>query len=593
MVDTPTYNMKIGDDIAEVDFDPNPFPQDGVIPAYCVTLEPGTGIRRPNNDDAYFDERATENVLMFFTGLRHTQGRLAGEEWVLTPEQLWLLRETFGWLRPDGYRKYRVIFVEMGRGNGKSQLGAGIAGYLLLADGEMNPEVVGVAATKPQARKYCFDRLKAMIQVNPALASIVDMYRYEIRRRESSLWGGVYEACSSDVTSNWGGAPHGVVFDEVHAQKNRELWDAMETALGKRNHPMMWGFTTAGWDRTSICWELHERSVELAKGVIEDTEFFGIIWNAAEDEDWTDPAVWRKANPMIGHAFEESFIAAKCKKAQSTPAFQNTFRTMYLSQWVGSETALIAMPMWDANDQSPLPPPGNRVGFGGMDLSSTLDLSAYTIACWNDDKVEFHVKLYAPKEGIIERERRDRLPYRDWVKKGWLTLTEGDTIDQDIIKRDILQSAVVWDLKDVSYDRWNASKLVRELADEGIEMVAMGQGYASMSAPTKALLQLVVDSKILAGGNGALRAQISYTSASTDPSGNIKPDKSKSAARIDGVVSCIMALDGLNRRGAPGKRSAYEVDEEDDWPEGYEEDDRVPAGDTMVSFRKKSAYEED
>lgn len=576
------FRRLINDSIVELPDDPNPFPQGGVVPAFCVSLEPGTGIRRPANDQSYFSEKATEDVLMFFSGLKHTQGRLAGQQWLLTPEQLWLIRETFGWLRPDGFRKYRVIFVEMGRGNGKSQLGAGVAGYLLLADGEMNPEVVGVAATRPQARKYCFDRLKAMISVNPSLATLVDVYRYEIRRRESSRWGGNYEACSSDVTSNWGGAPHGVIFDEVHTQKNRELWDAMETALGKRNQPMMWGLTTAGWDRTSICWELHERTMELAKSIIEDTEFFGIIWNAEEEEDWTDPEIWRKANPMIGHAFEESFIEAKCKKAQSTPAFQNTFRTMYLSQWVGSETQLIDMVSWDNNDQSALPLPMRRRAFGGLDLSSTMDLSAYTIAAKNGDKVEFHVKMYAPKSGLLERERRDRLPYRDWVRAGWLTLTEGESIDQDHIKKDILQSAVEWDIRDISYDRWNASKLVRELDDEGLTMVAMGQGFASMSAPTKALLQLVVDGSVLAGGNGALRAQVSYTSAKTDPSGNIKPDKSTSSARIDGVVSCIMALDGLNRRGQDERRSAYE-----DW---YEEE--IPIEAEAVSFGKRSAYEE-
>ena len=582
-----TFLTKVGDEIIEMQDDPNPFPESGVYPAYCVVLEPGTGVRRPMVEDGtYFDSAAADKVLLFFANLSHTQGRLAGQLWELTPEQVWLIRETFGWMRPDGLRKYRVIFVEMGRGNGKSQLGAGIAGYLLLADGEMNPEVVGVAATKPQARKYCFERLKAMINFNPSLGSLVDMYRYEIRRRESSKWGGSYEACSSDVTSNWGGAPHGVLFDEVHAQKNRELWDAMETAMGKRNQPMMWGFTTAGWDRTSICWELHERTQELAKGVIEDTEFFGIIWNAEEDEDWTDPEIWRKANPMIGHAFEESFIEAKCKKAQATPAFQNTFRTMYLSQWVGGETQLIDMASWDANDDQPLPPPAKRRAFGGLDLSSTMDLSAFTLACRNGDRIEFHVKMYAPKNGLIERERRDRLPYRDWVRDGWLTLTEGDTIDQDLIKRDILQSAVDWDLRDVSYDRWNASKLVRELDDEGITMVAMGQGYASMSSPTKALLQLIVDGNIMHGGNKALRAQVSYTSAKTDPSGNIKPDKSTSSARIDGVVSMIMALDGINRRGQDERRSAYEDWDEDDNADGLAEVE-------VVSYGKRSAYEEE
>lgn len=561
--------------------DPNPFPADRSVPAHCSSLVTGTAVRRPFQDGSYFDPDGPKGVLKFFTGLRHTQGPKAGEPFDLTPEQRWLLREAFGWMRPDGLRKFRIVFTEMGRGNGKSQMGAGVAGYLLLADQEMEPEVVGVAADKRMARKYCLDRLKSMIAANPALNNLVDIYRHEIRRKENSRWKGIYEATSAEATSAWGGAPHGIIFDEVHAQPNRELCDALETAMGKRAQPMMWGFTTAGWNRDSICWELHSITVELAKGAIEDVEFLGVIWAADEEDDWTDPAIWRKANPMMGEAFEEEFIATKCKKAKTTPAFQNTFRTMYLSQWVGQETAFLDMATYDGNDQSPLPPPAKRVAFGGLDLSSTIDLSAFTI-CTGDPqgKVEFHVQMYAPEEDIIERERRDKLPYRVWVSNGWLKLTPGKTIDQDVIKADIFQAMENWELRDVSYDRWNASKLVRELREEGVEMVEMGQGYASMSAPTKSLLQMIADGNGKFGGNGALRSQFAATQAVTDPAGNIKPDKSKSGSRIDGVVGCIMALDGLNRRGQEERKSAYD-----------EGDDDVEA--TPARMWRRSAYEDD
>lgn len=566
--------------------DPNPYPSSRSIPAHCSSLVTGTAIRRPFTDGSYFDEKATLGVLKFFTGLRHTIGPLAGREFKLTPEQDWLIREAFGWLRPDGLRKARIVFVEMGRGNGKSQLGAGVAGYLLLADQELEPEIVGVAADRKMARKYCLDRLKSMISANTALDSLVDQYRHEIRRKKSSKWGGVYEATSSDVSSAWGGIPHGIIFDEVHTQPNRQLWDALETAMGKRAQPMMWGFTTAGWDRNSICWELHQMSMDLASSTIENDEFLGVVWAANEEDDWTDPAIWKKANPMMGEAFEESFLEMKCKKAQSTPAFQNTFRTMYLSQWVGQETAFMDMATWDANDSSPLPKPGKRIAYGGLDLSSTIDLSAFTVACRVGDKVEFHVKMYTPSEGLVDRERRDKLPYRVWEREGWLTIIQGATIDQDVIKMDIFKAMEEWDLKDVSYDRWNASKLVRELREEGVTMVDMGQGYASMSAPTKSFLQLVTDGNVLAGGNGSLRAQVSMTAATVDPAGNIKPDKAKSGSRIDGVVSAIMALDGLNRRGQKPRRSAYDFVEDSDSESEVAEETATPA------FRR-SAYDEE
>jgi len=585
----PTYQME----------DPNPFPSGAVTPAHCSSLKTGTTERRWEAFDGFrFDEEGTLPVLQFFSGLKHTQGHLAGEPFELTPEQLWLVREAYGWIRiSDGARKFRIVFVEMGRGNGKSQLGAGIAGYMLLADRELNPEVVGVAYTRDQARKYCFNRMKAMIQVNPSLMSLVDLYKTEIRRRESSQWGGIYEAVSSDVNNNWGGAPHCVVFDEVHTQKNRELWDAMETALGKRRQPMMWGFTTAGWDRNSLCYELHSKTVEMAKGNYIEDEFLGVIWAANEEDDWTDPVVWQKANPMMGVAFKEDFLHSKAEKAINTPAFQNTFRTMYLSQWVGGESAFISMPVWDENDHiTPLPAPGKRTAFGGLDLSSTTDLSAFSVVCKNGDRVEIHLQMYAPRLGLVERERRDRLPYREWVRLGWLTLCNGETIDQEVIKADVYRAMDEWDLKDVAYDRWNASKLVREMSDEGVKLVEFGQGYANMSAPTKSLLQLVVERKIMTGGNAALRAQISNTSALTDAADNVKPDKSKSSTRIDGVVATIMALDGLNRRGRPERRSAYEDDEDDvdneSEEEAQEEEELVEP--TTPSFRtRRSAYEEE
>lgn len=588
--------------------DPNPFPSNGVVPAHCTSLISGTRERRWENFEGYtFDENATLAVLAFFAGLKHTQGPLAGEPFELSVEQRWLLREAFGWVDSRGARKFNIIFVEMGRGNGKSQFGAGLAGYLLLADKEMNPEVIGVAYTRDQARKYCLNRLRDMIKISPSLMSHVDLYKTEIRRRESSKWGGSYEAVASQVESSWGGAPHGVVFDEVHTQKNRELWDAMETATGKRRQAMMWGFTTAGWDRGSICYELHSKTKDISEGNYNEEEFLGIVWAASEEADWTDPEVWRDANPLLEDvegsgltrsgapcAISISFMREKCKKAQNTPAFQNTFRTMYLSQWVGQETAFMDMATWDRNDHTtPLPPPAKRLGFGALDLSSTTDLSGFGIATRNGEKVELHLMLYTPSFGIVERERRDRLPYRQWAERGWLKVCEGETIDQDMIKADVFQAMEMWDLKDVAYDRWNASKLVRELKEAGVTVVEFGQGYASMSAPTKDFLKLATEGKFMDGGNGALRAMLANTSALTDAADNIKPDKSKSSSRIDGVVCSIMALDGLNRRGAVKKKSAYEDDDSEEGQEEEETLDTTEESPTGTYSYRRSAYDYD
>lgn len=545
--------------------DPNPFPEHGVIPLFCSSLHPGTADRRWEFFDeigAEFDEEAAQKILKWFKHLKHTQGPLAGKPFKLTPEQEWLMRETFGWKRPDGWRVFRICYVEMGRGNGKSQLGAAIAGYLLLADGEIDPEVIGAAATRDQARKYCLDRLKAMVDATPQIGAKVTPYRKEIRAKKGN---GVYEAVSSDVVSAWGGAPHGIIFDEVHAQTHPDLWDALETSMGKRAQPMMWGWTTAGWDKDSLCWMLHERTRMLAQGTISDVEFFGVIWAADEGADWTDPEVWRKANPMMGEAFTEDFIKAKCEKAKNEPTFQNTFRTMYLSQWVGQEVRFLEMTRWDAGAVPMAPPANTRQAFGGLDLSSTTDLSAFSVAARNGTDVDLYVKFYAPAEGLHERARRDRLPYEVWARDGILTLTPGATIDQNVIKADILAAQEIWDLEDVSYDRWNASKVVKELEEEGVTMVQIGQGFAGMSAPAKYLLRLVTDHQLHHGGNPLLRSNAAVTAAVIDAAENIKPDKAKSGGRIDGIVSSIMALDGLMRRGRDTpKRSHWEDEPESD-----------------------------
>lgn len=526
----------------------NAYPQGGIRPLFT------TGFR-DKPEGAYFDDDAADRAVAFIERLHHTQGVKAGLPFTLSPEQRWLVREAFGWMRADGTRLYRTVYVEMGRGNGKSQLGAAIAGKLLFADGESDPEVIGAAKDRRQARRACLDRLKAMVRAEPALDERSEIFKSEIQRHG----GGWYEATSSDVGSAWGGAPHGVIFDEVHAQPSRDLWDALVTGTGKRLQPMVWAFTTAGWRRDSLAWELREYTREIAEGAVIDPSFLGVVWAAAEDADWTDPDTWRLANPLMGEAFSEEFIAAECERAKSQPAFQNTFRTMYLSQWVGQETRFIDMTAWDACS-APADLRGLRV-FGGLDLSSSTDLSALALVGERDGQVHVVVRCYAPADGLRDRARRDRAPYDVWAREGHLTLTPGATIDQDVIKADVLRFAKDLDVADVSFDRWNAAKVVRELQLELGEdrMVEMGQGFSSMSAPTKEVLRLVTDGRLRHGGNPLLRMMVDRAQAKTDPAGNIKPDKQNSSSRIDGLVATIMAVDGLMRRGRTAKRrSVYE-----------------------------------
>lgn len=549
----PGHAVEWGEDSS----DPNPFPQPSTEPLLLSTR----GQVRPEGD--YFDEGAAQAAVDFFPLMKHTQGPLAGQPFELAPEQEWLVREAFGWYRASGLRRYREVYVEVGRGNGKSQLGAGVGGKLLYADGEASPEVTGAAKDRPQAT-IVLQRLQAMVRTNPDLVKRSQLLRKSIRNRRNS---GEYRAASADVGGAWGGAPHGIVFDEVHTQPNRDLWDALTTGLGKRAQPMVWGLTTAGWDKESLCWEKHELVRQVAEGTIDLPDFLGVVWAAPEDADWTDPAVWQQANPMLSlpgsdrtpsgalAAISYDFMAAECAKALASPPFQNTFRTMYLSQWVGQEVRYLPMEHWDACNEPVRP--AKRPAFGGLDLSSTTDLSAFVVVSERDGKVDVDVKMYAPAEGLRERCRRDRVPYDVWAREGLLTLTPGTTIDQDYIKADVLAAKEKYDLVDVGYDRWNAAKIVKELEGEGVTMVQVGQGFASLSAPTKRLLELVLKHAVRHGGNACLRWQASNVAAVVDSAENMKPDKAKSSSRIDGIAATITALDGLTRRGGTVRKQSH------------------------------------
>ncbi len=542
---------------------PNPFPVGGTLPLYH-TLD------RPKPEGCYFDAQAADDAVNFVALMCHTQGPLAGKPFILAPEQVWVTREAFGWKRSDDSRLIRTVYVEEGRANGKSQWGAAIAGKLLYADGESNPEIVGAAKDRQQAR-IILQRLQAMIRTNPDLLKRSSLLRSEIRHRTN---GGTYRATSADVGGAWGGAPHGIIFDEVHAQPNRDLWDALTTGTGKRRQPMIWAFTTAGWDRETLCWELHELVRQIFEATIDDPSFLGVVWAAAEDADWTDPNVWQSANPLLARpdsdltpsgspaAISHEYMAGECRKALSLPAFQNTFRTMYLSQWVGQEVRFIPMEEWDQN-AGPVTP-SKRPAFGGLDLASNTDLASFQIVSRAPDgMLEIETRLYAPADNLRERCRRDRVPYDVWARDGFLTLTPGNTIDQDYIKADVLEAMDTYDLKDVGYDKWNANKLVKELENEGVTMVEVRQGFASLSVPTKELLRLTMKHSLRHGGHPLLRWMVSNTAATVDAAENIKPDKAKSTGRIDGVVATILALDGYMRRGQDPERKQSRYNSDD------------------------------
>jgi phage terminase large subunit-like protein len=503
--------------------------------------------------DAFFDEKAAGHAVRWIERhLRHFKGRWAGMPFLLMGWQQRLVRELFGWKRSDGTRLYRRCYVEAPRKSGKSSLASAIALYLAYGDGEAAPEIAFAAYDREQAG-ICYAVARHMLEQVPDLYAGTAIYnsRKEMQLRDNP--GGWLRCLSRESAAQYGLSLHGLIFDELMVQRTRDMWDALTTSQGSREQPLIFCISTAGWDQLSVCFEQHELARQVAEGSVEAPGFLGVVYGAAMDADWTDEEVWRRANPSLGETASIDFYREKAAQAKATPTEQNTFRTLLLSQWVGQAERFLDMQAWD---RCSAVPDKTGAAFGGLDLSATQDLTAFTVLVEGTD---VYCWAFLPEEGIVERERRDRAPYRMWAEQGSLILTPGPVIDYAYVKRAVLEAAEAFDLRSVEYDRWNSSQLVQELESEGVTMLQLGQGFAGLSSPTKELQRLVVEGKLRHGGDQLLRWCASNMAAQVDPSGNMKPDKSRSAHRIDPLVALVMAVDGWQRFGAEKpRRSAYE-----------------------------------
>jgi phage terminase large subunit-like protein len=505
----------------------------------------------------WFDAKAALIAEAFFERrLVHIEGPIVGQPFRLEPWQRELVRELFGWKWPDGRRRYRKLYLEVPRGNGKSTFAAGLALLLLAMDGEKSAKVYGAAADKDQATQV-FNTARDMVEESPHLRRRIRVFKN--KTMEFPEMRGVYKVISSDAYTKHGLNPHGIVFDELHAQPNRELYDVLNTAMGKRKQPLMIMITTAGFDRNSICWEQHEYAIKVRDGIVDDPTFLPSIWAADPKDDWTSPATWRKANPNYGVSVSEEFLAQECKVALASPAYQNTFRRLYLNQWTQQESRWLDMTAWDACD-APLPDLAGRPCYGGLDLASTTDIVALVLAfppLTKDEPTWLVPTFWIPGEGLIERGHRDRVPYDAWVRDGYIFATPGNVVDYGRIEEGIKDLATRYHIKEIAYDRWNATQITQRLAGEGLTMVQMGQGFASMSAPSKEMLRLVLSRKLGHGGNPVMRWMADNVTTEEDAAGNIKPSKAKSTQKIDGIVGGVMGIDRIMRQGTP-VQSVYE-----------------------------------
>jgi phage terminase large subunit-like protein len=490
-----------------------------------------------------FDRARAQRVIDFFAFLRHSKGEWAGQQFVLAPWQQAMTWILFGWLRADtGFRRFRTAIVELARKQGKSTWAAGIALYMTVADGEQGCETYSVATKKEQARLVHGEAVR-MVAKSPSLSKVLKRCRDNLHCLATNS---KFEPLASEEDSLDGLNPHCIVADEVHAWSNRLLWDVLATAVGARRQPLMLAITTAGYDRHSVFYQQHDYSIKVLRRIVEDDTWFAWITCLDETDDWEDEANWQKSNPNLGTTIRLDELRAAAAKAKASPAELNSFLRLRLNIWTNQHTAWMPPDKWVACS-TPVDPVAlqRRPCFGGLDLSTTTDISALVLLFppSGDDKLwSVLPSFFLPEEAIEQRSKRDRVPYDLWQRQGFFNLTPGNVIDYDYIRAKVQELASQYDIREIAFDRYNSSQIVTQLMGDGFTMVPFGQGYVDMNSPVKRLMELVLTGELAHGGNPVLRWMASNCMAATDPAGNIKLDKSKSREKIDGMVALAMAL---------------------------------------------------
>ena len=444
---------------------------------------------------------------------------------------------------------------------GKSELAAAVALLLCCGDGEERAEVYGCAADRQQAT-IVFDVAADMVRMCPSLNKRVKILT-ATKRIVYQPTNSFYQVLSAEAYSKHGFNISGVVFDELHTQPNRKLFDVMTKGSGDaRMQPLYFLITTAGTDTKSICYETHQKAKDIIEGRKIDPTFYPVIYGADEGDDWTDPKVWKKANPSLGVTVDIDKVKAACESAKQNPGEENAFRQLRLNQWVKQAVRWMPMDKWDkcafSADITQLE---GRVCYGGLDLSSSTDITAFVLVFPPEDEDDKYIILpyfWIPEDNMQTRVARDHVPYDVWERQGYLETTEGNVIHYGYIEKFIENLGERFNIREIAFDRWGAVQMTQNLEGMGFTVVPFGQGFKDMSPPTKELMKLVLEERIAHGGHPVLRWMMDNIYIRTDPAGNIKPDKEKSTEKIDGAVATIMALDRAIRCGNNAGTSVYD-----------------------------------
>lgn len=532
----------------------------------------------------YFDEDAARYALDFFDYCKHSKGEWAGKTLELEPWQQFQIWNIFGWKKEkDNCRRFNTVYDEEPRKNGKSTKMAAIGLYMFIADGEAGAEVY-VAATKRDQALIIFDESVRMVKKSPQLNKLVKNVKNNMSIISTAS---KFEPLGADKDTLDGLNMHCGIIDELHAHKTRGVWDVLDTATGSRQQALIAAITTAGYDKTSICWEQHEYAEKVLQGIIQDDTFFCMIFTI-DDEDikagnYFDEEVWRKANPNYGISVKPDDFKKVANKAKELPSQLNTFLRLKLNVWTQAESRWFAMEKWDAcagevKEEELIGKPC----FTALDLSSTDDITAmgHIFPFELDKEIELEIEMidengelekyiiktkykykiltrfFLPEAAINARVKKARVPYDVWGRDGYIIKTPGNVLDYAYVLKQFDDDAQKFNIREVAYDRWGAIKIIPEMSSRGMTVVPFGQGFKDMSPASKEFERLLLSRTLEHGNNPVLNWMASNVVVEQDSAGNIKPSKLKSSEKIDGMITTVM---GIGRCVGAGEiQSVYE-----------------------------------
>ncbi|WP_282197518.1 terminase large subunit [Turicimonas muris] len=509
-----------------------------------------------------YDAEAGDRICWFIEHLTHVKGELAGQEIKLEPWQVFILHTTFSWKTTEGIRRFRRVYIEVPRGNGKSSLSSGVALFCLCGDREPGAEVYSFATTRDQA-KIVFGDAKEMARQNPKLKRAFDL-----QVLATSLYvpktNSYFQAKSAEGSTLDGLNTHLAVIDELHAHKTRAVYDVVETSLGKRRNSLMWVITTAGFDTAGICYEVRSFVKQILNKEAQDESQFGIIYGLDEGDDWTSEEALQKANPNWGVSVRPEIITSLQAKAIARPSAANNFKTKHLDVWCSAASSWMDMPAWNLCRRSIAL--SDFEGFDcymGLDLGAKNDLTAKVLVfpVEENGRLNYYVfgTYYAPRAALL---KSGNSQYDGWETLGYLKVTEGAVTDFNQIEANILEDCSRFRVKSVAYDPWQATQLATRLSDNDVPMVEYRNTVQNMSDPMKWLEALVQDKRLIHEGDPALTWMMGNVVAKRDFKDNVFPRKEVYENKIDGAVALIMALGLCVNEENAGAFQEYEADSE-------------------------------